>query len=125
MVLLVVALGGALGAVTRYLLAVRLYNTLGIDSPYGTLGVNVLGSFLLGVILALVEEREAFSPDTRSFLTIGFLGGMTTFSTFAYEGWQMSRDGELTRTGLYIVASVAGALLAFTVGHALTRALAR
>jgi fluoride exporter len=125
MVLLVVAFGGALGAVTRYLLAVRLYNTLGIDFPYGTLGVNVIGSFLLGVILGLIEERGAFSQDTRSFLTVGFLGGMTTFSTFAYEGWQMSRDGEIVRTGLYVIASVAGALLAFTIGFALTRVLAR
>lgn len=121
MTILAVALGGALGAVTRYLLAVRVYGWTGIDFPWGTLGVNVLGSLLLGVVIALIEERGLFSSDTRSFVTIGFLGGMTTFSTFVYEGWEFTRDGEILRAGVYAGLSLAVAFMAFTVGHAMVR----
>lgn len=123
MTILAVALGGALGAVTRYLLAVRVYGWLGIDFPWGTLGVNVLGSLLLGFVIALIEERGLFSSETRSFLTIGFLGGMTTYSTFVFEGWEFTRDGEILRAGTYAALSLAGAFLAFTMGHALVRYL--
>lgn len=118
-----VALGGALGAVTRYLLAVRVYGWTGIDYPWGTLGVNILGSLLLGIVIALVEERGLFSSHTRSFITIGFLGGMTTFSTFVYEGWEFTRDGEILRAGVYAALSLAAAFLAFTLGHSLVRYL--
>lgn len=125
MILAAVALGGALGAVARYLLAVRVYSLLGIDFPYGTLGVNVVGSLVLGVIVALVEERGALSPETRALISIGFLGGMTTFSTFVYEGWEFARDGELAKVALYAILSVAGAFLAFAAGHAAVVTLER
>src|SRR6202158_4740577 len=94
MTILAVAVGGALGAVTRYLLAVRLYGSLGIGFPWGTFGVNILGSFMLGAVLALVEERGAFSPEVRAAITVGFIGGLTTFSTFIYEDWQVFRGGD-------------------------------
>lgn len=123
MTILVIAIGGALGAVTRYLLAVRVYGWFGIDFPWGTLGVNVLGSLLLGVAIALIEERGLFTSEQRSFLTIGFLGGMTTFSTFIYEGWEFTRDGEILRAGLYAALSLAGAFAGFVIGHALVRYL--
>lgn len=123
MTILAVAVGGALGAVTRYLLAVRVYGWAGIDFPWGTLGVNVLGSLLLGIVIALIEERGLFGSETRSFLTIGFLGGMTTYSTFVYEGWEFTRDGEILRAGAYAALSLAGAFVAFTMGHALVRYL--
>ncbi len=125
MTILAIAAGGALGSVSRYLIAVRLYSWLGLSLPYGTLTVNILGSFLLGVILALVEERGALGPETRSFITIGFLGGMTTFSTFVYEGWNYTRDGEILWAGLYAALSLAGAFVAFTLGHGLVRVLER
>jgi CrcB protein len=123
MTILAVAAGGALGAVARYLLAVRLYNTFGIGFPWGTLGVNVLGSLLLGVVLGLVEERGAFTPEQRSFLTIGFLGGMTTFSTFIYEGWQFTREGDMLRAAAYAALSLVAAFVAFSAGHAGVRIL--
>jgi fluoride exporter len=113
MTILVVAAGGALGAVTRYLLAVRLYSELGVGFPWGTLGVNVLGCALLGLVLGLVEERDAFSAQMRTALTVGFLGAMTTFSTFVYEGWQMMRDGDPLRSGGYVVLSLALGFAAF------------
>jgi len=119
----VVAVGGALGALTRYVLVVRVYGWLGIDFPWGTLGVNVLGSLLLGVVIALIEERGSFSPEERTFLTVGFLGGMTTFSTFVYEGWAFTRDGEILRAGAYAVLSLVGAFTAFALGHTLVRVL--
>ena len=123
MTILAIAAGGALGSVSRYLIAVRLYGWLGLALPWGTLTVNILGSFLLGVVLAFVEERGALGPETRSFITIGFLGGMTTFSTFIFEGWNYTRDGEILRAGLYAALSLAGAFVAFTLGHALVRVL--
>ena len=125
MTFLAVAAGGALGALARYVIAVRLYGLLGIDFPWGTLGVNVAGCLVLGLVLALVEERGAFGPETRSFLTIGFLGGMTTFSTFIYEGWLFTRDGDILKAGLYAAASLALGFAAFSAGHALSRALER
>lgn len=125
MTILAIAIGGALGSVSRYLVAVRLYGWLGLGLPYGTLTVNVAGSFLLGLVLALVEERGAFGPETRSLITIGFLGGMTTFSTFIYEGWNYTREGELLLAGVYAALSLVGAFLAFTAGHALVVALER
>ena len=118
-------MGGALGALTRYVLAVRVYGWLGIDFPWGTLGANVIGSLLLGVVIALIEERGSFSPEERSFLTIGFLGGMTTFSTFVYEGWAFTRDGEILRAGAYATLSLVGAFAAFVLGYTLVRVLGR
>jgi len=118
MTLLAVAAGGALGAVVRYLLAVRLYGELGIGFPWGTLGVNVLGCALLGVVLGLVEERDAFSPDVRTMLTVGFLGAMTTFSTFIYESWNYLRGDDPLRSGAYVVLSLAVGFAAFAAAHA-------
>ncbi len=123
MIVAAIALGGALGAVARYLVAIRLAAILGVGIPYGTLTVNIFGSLVLGIIIALVEERGAFGPETRSFITIGFLGGMTTFSTFIYEGWEFSREGDVLMTGLYTAASIVGAFAAFAAAHATVRAL--
>lgn len=123
MTTLAVAIGGALGAVTRYVLAVRLYNQLGIAFPWGTLAVNVAGSLMLGVIIALVDERDLFSPELRTAITVGFIGGLTTFSTFVYEDWQFLRDGDPVRAVFYIGISLVLGLAAFSVGHAGTVAL--
>ncbi|HEY8767969.1 MAG TPA: fluoride efflux transporter CrcB [Dehalococcoidia bacterium] len=118
MTTIAVAIGGALGAVTRYLVAVRLYGALGIGFPWGTLAVNVAGSLMLGVILALVEERGTFSPEVRTGITVGFIGGLTTFSTFVYEDWQFFRDGDPLRACFYVGISLVLGLAAFTIGHA-------
>jgi CrcB protein len=117
MTILAVAAGGALGAVARYLLAVKLYGELGVGFPWGTFGVNILGSFMLGVILGLVEERNAFSPEVRTGITVGFIGGFTTFSTFVYEGWTYLRDDNPLLMVVYVGISLLTGLLAFTAGH--------
>jgi CrcB protein len=122
--LLLVGIGGAFGAMTRYLLAVRLYRELGLEFPWGTLGVNVLGSLFLGVVLGLVEERDMFTPNTRSFITTGFLGGMTTFSTFIYEGWQYVRDDDPLRALAYVGLSLVVSFAAFALALSSTKALA-
>jgi len=123
--IIAIAAGGAIGAVLRYLIAVRVYSFLGIDLPYGTLTVNLLGTFLLGIVLGLVEHRGALGPELRSFLTIGLLGGMTTFSTFTYESWEFARDGEPVRAALNVLLSLVGAFVLFTAGYGLMRTWGR
>jgi CrcB protein len=123
MTILAVAAGGALGAVTRYLLAVRLYGELGVGFPWGTLVVNLVGSALLGIVLALVEERGAFTPQVRTFITVGFLGAMTTFSTFIYESWEYARDGDPLRMMIYAGISLIASFAAFSVAHSAIVAL--
>jgi CrcB protein len=120
-----IALGGALGAVFRYLMALRAYALLGLGLPYGTLSANLLGAFTIGIVAALVEERGALGPQTRAFLTIGLLGGMTTFSTFTYETWELMRDGESAAAIANVLVSVVGAIALFTLGHGLVRLLGR
>src|SRR5215204_6055858 len=83
--LLVIAIGGALGAVARYLSSRTLHYYLGINFPYGTLFVNVLGCFLAGLLIIILLERTNLAPAWRGFLVIGFLGAFTTFSSFSYE----------------------------------------
>ena len=117
MTVLMVAVGGGLGAVTRYLLAVKLYGQLGIGFPWGTLAVNLAGSLALGVILGLVEERDAFSLEVRTAITVGFLGGLTTFSAFVYESWTYLRNDDPFLMAAYVALSVVLGLLAFAAGH--------
>ena len=84
-----VAGGGLLGSVARYWLAGYVQQFNGSTFPYGTLSVNILGSFILGVVAALSLERGVLSPNARLFLGVGFCGGFTTMSTFSYESLAM------------------------------------
>ncbi len=119
MTVVAVATGGALGALARYFLARAVYSLLGTAFPYGTLVVNLLGCFLLGVIIALVEERGLLGPEARSLLAVGFLGAMTTFSTFVYESHGLLRDGAYLLCLGYLAASLMGGLASFVLGRAL------
>jgi CrcB protein len=89
--------------------------------PAGTLLVNITGSFLLGAIIRYALETPSLSPEVRAFLTIGFCGGYTTFSTFSYETMALLEDGEWARAGVYITASVILSLIATFLGLALAR----
>jgi len=83
--------------------------------------VNVTGSFLLGAIIRYALETPSLTPEVRAFLTIGFCGGYTTFSTFSYETMALLEDGEWARAGVYITASVILSLIATFLGLALAR----
>jgi CrcB protein len=121
--LLLIAVGGAIGSVGRYLLsgaANRFSNTL--DFPVGTLTVNLLGSFIIGLLWGWYEHSD-FSSPMRSLLFVGILGGFTTFSAFSLETLILFRDGQLKLALLNVILNnVLGIGLAF-LGYAITRQL--
>lgn len=119
--LLYVAVGSAIGGVSRYLLGGLIQRLLDTTFPAGTLLINISGSFLLGAILRYAMETPTLSPEIRAFLTLGFCGGYTTFSTFSYETVALLEDGEWSRAGLYVGASVLLSLLGVFLGFALAR----
>ena len=115
MSLLVVASGGALGAVSRYLASGWVQQLAGGFFPWGTFAVNVAGSLLLGFALVWLQGTVV-STEMRELVTIGFLGSFTTFSTFSYETVAMMRDGEWWRAGGYAAGSVILGLMAVVAG---------
>lgn len=116
-----VAAGGALGSVSRFLLGPALQRAFDTVFPIGTLVINVLGSLVLGFLMRLVMEGVNLAPDMRAFLTIGFCGGFTTFSTFSYETLRLVEDGESVRAAAYVILSVTLALAAAFAGMVLAR----
>lgn len=93
--LLIAGAGGFVGTMMRYLLNNLIYKTLEYPTyPFGTLTINVLGCFFIGFVASLAESRLALTPDVRTFIQIGILGGFTTFSTFGYETFNLIRDGQ-------------------------------
>lgn len=120
-----VAIGSALGGAARYLLGGLVQARLGAEFPYGTLVVNVTGSFLLGLLQTYALGTTSVSPELRALLTLGFCGGYTTFSTFSYETIALVRDGEAIRAGAYLVLSaglaIAGAVAGIALGAGLLR----
>jgi CrcB protein len=122
MTLLVIGLGGALGAVARYVVGGWVQDATGGFFPWGTLVINVSGSLLLGFVLVWLQASVA-SADLRQFIAVGFLGSFTTFSTFSYEGLALIRDGEWWQAGGYIAGSVVIGLVAAAAGAAVALAL--
>lgn len=118
-----IAAGGAGGALSRWLLASGVHRWLGREFPWGTLVVNVAGSFAIGVLAVLLVERFALGPVWRAGLLIGFLGAFTTFSTFALETVELANDGLALRAAANVVASVAACVLAAVIGMQLARHL--
>ena len=117
----VVALGGLVGSVARFWLAGVAQRVNGSDFPFGTLAVNVLGSFTIGVVMALALERGVVGPTTRLFLTVGFCGGFTTMSTFGYETFALLREGQATFALANMAASLGGSLIAVWLGYMVGR----
>jgi len=118
MLIFMVAVGGALGAVARYGLGGWVQGFVRTSFPLGTLAVNVIGSFLLGLSFYLMESL-AFSAETRAMTTIGFLGAFTTFSTFSYEAVVLLEGGEWARGGMYVGGSLVLGLVGVGGGLAL------
>lgn len=104
--LIAIAAGGALGALLRHGLAYSAQHWLGKGFPYGTLAVNIIGSFLIGAVYAALIERAALSEAWRSFLIIGLLGAFTTFSTFSFETVSLIQSGALIKAALNLLLSV-------------------
>lgn len=107
---------GAAGTLARYALQGLVQQRTGSDFPSGTLAVNLVGCFLLGGIAEYGLTHLALPPEWRIGITVGFLGAFTTFSSFSWETVQLLRDGEWMRAGTYVLASVAGGVLAVVAG---------
>lgn len=116
-----IAVGSALGGAGRYVIGTALQQRLGLAFPVGTLIVNISGSLLLGFLLRYALGVTQISPETRAFLTTGFCGGYTTFSTFTYDTAIMFESGQYRRAALYITLSVVVSLVAMFVGFALAQ----
>ncbi|HID00644.1 MAG TPA: fluoride efflux transporter CrcB [Piscirickettsiaceae bacterium] len=113
---LALALGGALGAVSRFWLSHHVYQWLGKQFAWGTLAVNVLGSFLMGFMAVWLVNKLAVSSEWRLFVMTGFLGALTTFSTFSFETLQYLQTGELGKALANVLISVLLCLLAVWLG---------
>jgi CrcB protein len=118
-----IAVGSAIGGVSRYLVGGLLQRLAGGTFPAGTLLINITGSFLLGFVLRYGVETTTLTPEVRAFLTVGFCGGYTTFSTFSYETVALAEDGQWTRAALYIALSVGISLVATFLGLVAAREL--
>lgn len=118
---LLIALGAAFGANARYLVGLWAGSRLGAGFPYGTLIVNITGSFILGFLLTLGTGRLQVSPEVRLLLAVGFLGSFTTFSSYAVESMILWQAAGLWRSLLNIVGNNLAGLLAVVLGAALAR----
>jgi len=120
--ILAVALGGALGSVARYLVGIGSTKLFGVDFPWGTLIINISGSFLIGVFAELFALKWDLPQSGRVFLTVGICGGFTTFSTFSLDAFVLMEHGDFWTTGAYVVGSVALSIAALFAGLHLIRA---
>ncbi len=119
--ILLVASGGAIGSVARYLVGVGMARAFGVAFPYGTLAVNVIGGFLMGLFIELLARRFEGSPELRLFIAIGILGGFTTFSSFSLDVVVLWERGELATALFYVLASVILSIGALFLGLWLAR----
>jgi CrcB protein len=120
-IILLIAFGGALGSVARYLTTTVFVRAFGATFPYGTLFVNILGSFLIGVLFALLVEKAGLKAEWRAFLMIGVLGGFTTFSSFSLESVALLAQAHFVRAAVYIASSVVLCLAGTALGMAVVR----
>ncbi|MBP0615318.1 fluoride efflux transporter CrcB [Jiella mangrovi] len=122
--LLLVALGGGLGAALRHLSGIAALRLFGAGFPYGTMFVNVVGSFVMGVFIELLARRFGASADLRLFFATGVLGGFTTFSSFSLDTAFLTERGDLMLAAVYVIGSVVIGIAALFAGLAIVRALA-
>jgi CrcB protein len=121
--LLLIALAGAFGTLCRYWLSGAAYAILGRDFPWGTWAVNILGSFLFGLVWIMAEERGLMSGQTRIIILTGFMGAFTTFSTFVFESGELLRDAQWLRLALNVGGQNAVGFAALFLGTSLGRIL--
>ena len=118
-----IAVGSAIGGVSRYLFGGVIQRLAGGTFPVATLVVNITGSFLLGAILRYAIDTPTLTPELRALLTVGFCGGYTTFSTFSYETVALMEDGEWSRATVYLALSVGLSIAATLLGLIASREL--
>lgn len=121
--ILIIGIGGFLGSITRYGMAVWIGQRWGRSFPLGTLVINVTGSFLIGLLMTLMTERVIENPQWRLLLVVGFLGAYTTFSTFEYETGALLKDGEWLYAGLNVVLSVVAGFIALKLGEVIAKSI--
>ncbi len=119
--LLAIAAGGALGSVLRYALGTAAHRLVPLNFPHGTLLVNILGSFAVGLAYVWLIQRTGASPEVRAFVIVGVLGGFTTFSSFSLETVVLATQGSYGRAALNVTLSVALCLLGTVLGIAMAR----
>jgi CrcB protein len=118
-----VAVGSVIGGVSRFLLQQYIQRRVESTFPYGTLVVNLLGCFIIGIVVGLADKGSLMSPQTRIFWATGICGGFTTFSSFINENHSMLLDGELLNTFAYITISIVAGLIATALGLFLIKSL--
>jgi fluoride exporter len=116
-----VAVGAMLGANLRFMVGNWAADRWGPDFPYGTFVINVSGAFAIGLLLSFVGERVGVSPLWRLFFATGFLGGYTTFSSYAWEALTLAQDGEWVGVGAYVVGTNALGFVGVWLGATLAR----
>ena len=122
-ILLAVALGGALGSLARYFVAGAVQSAAWPGFPWGIFVVNISGGFLMGIIVELGALKLSLAPEVRAFLTVGILGGYTTFSTFSLDTALLIQRGQWGSAAAYMVGSTVLSVLALFSGLWLVRAL--
>lgn len=119
-----IAIGGAIGALLRHGVNIGSTAIFGAAFPVGTITVNIVGSFVMGVIAGILTTFWTPPEAIRALLTIGLLGSFTTFSTFSLDAISLFERGDTVQSVLYILASVCGAILALILGLTITRGIA-
>ena len=122
-IFLLVGMGGFIGSISRYYSQQIISKSFPSALPYGTLVLNIVGCFLIGIIYALSEKGNILTPEWRIFLATGFCGGFTTFSTFSYESINLINDGEWFNVSLYVAISVIIGFLSTYPGISLIKSI--
>jgi CrcB protein len=121
--ILIIGIGGFLGAISRYGVALWVGERWGRSFPLGTFLINISGSFLIGLLMPLFTERFMVNPQWRLMLVVGFLGAYTTFSTFEYETGALLKDGEWMVAGLNVILSVFVGFAALKLGEVIAKSI--
>ena len=121
MIVLYVALGGAIGSVARYLLSTAVHRYTEAGFPYGTFTVNIIGCAAFGLVIGFAEHRIDLTPAVRAFFLVGILGGFTTFSAFTFDTHELLRASAFLRAAFNAVGQITLGLVALWIGYAVAK----